>query len=119
MDYNDNNTTIQTLKIAVRKFVEDREWTKYHTPRNLAESIAIEASELLELYQWGLNGTTEDSARAGKVEEELADVVIYCIGLANVMGIDLVNAILDKMRKNEEKYPIDKYKGSYSKPVSG
>lgn len=102
MDCNDNNTTVQTLRIAVRKFVEDREWTKYHTARNLAESVTIEASELLELYQWDLNETTEDPARAGKVQEELADVLIYCIGLANVMGTDLTNAILDKMRKNEE-----------------
>lgn len=121
MEQNDNNTTLQNLKTAVRNFVKDRAWEKYHTARNLAESISIEASELLELFQWSLDKdeteVTGNSAKLGKVEEELADVLIYCVGLANATGIDIAQAILHKLEKNEDKYPIGECRGTYSKPA--
>jgi NTP pyrophosphatase (non-canonical NTP hydrolase) len=84
MEHKDN-TTLQNLKTSVRDFVKDRDWEKYHTARNLAESISIEAAELLELFQWSLNeedesGVTGDPVKLRKVEEELADVLIYCVG---------------------------------------
>lgn len=120
MESNDNNTTFQTLKVAVDKFVKDRDWIKYHTARNLAESISIEASELLELFQWSLNedeaSLAAEPSKLGRVEEELADVLIYCVGLANVTGIDVAKAIFSKLAKNEKKYPVQRYKGTYSKP---
>jgi len=122
MEQTDGNTTIQDLKTSVHDFVKNRDWEKYHTARNLAESISIEASELLELFQWSLDEedkskVTQDPAELGRVADELADVLIYCLGLANVTGIDIAQAILHKLKKNEEKYPIGKYKGTYSKPA--
>jgi NTP pyrophosphatase (non-canonical NTP hydrolase) len=114
----DNNTTFEDLKEAVRKFVRDREWEKYHTPRNLAESISIESCELLELFQWSLSEdeSSVDSMRLSQLEDELADILVYCISLANVTKIDVTTAILNKMKKNEQRYPAQKYKGTYSKP---
>jgi dCTP diphosphatase len=118
MRQEDGNTTIEHLKDVVREFVRDREWEKYHTPRNLAESISIESSELLELFQWSLSveESSLDSMRLSQLEDELADILVYCIGLANVTKIDVTTAILNKMKKNEQKYPAEKYKRTYSKP---
>jgi len=119
MTRNDNDTTVVDLKNSVSKFVKDREWGRFHTPRNLAESICIESAELLEIFQWSTEEdslSTSDQSTVRKVEDELADVLIYCVGLANVVGIDITTAILNKMERNEEKYPADRYKGTYSKP---
>ena len=119
MEPNDVNTTLQSLKIAVHNFVKDREWEKYHTPRNLAESISIEASELLELFQWSLNeekSSVMDPEKLRRLEDELADVFVYCISLTNATGIDITKCIMSKMKRNEEKYPTEKYRGTYSKP---
>ena len=121
MKHSDSDTTIEALKAVAHDFVKDRKWEKYHTARNLAESISIEASELLELFQWTLGGDEApigaEAAKLARMKEELGDVLIYCLCLANVAGIDVSRAVLDKVRKNEEKYPIERYKGSYSKPV--
>jgi NTP pyrophosphatase (non-canonical NTP hydrolase) len=118
MERNDNNTTLQNLKKTVENFVKDRDWEKYHTARNLAESISIEASELLELFQWSLSEEelSPGSMKLSRLEEELADVLVYCLSLANSAKIDVTIAILSKMKKNEQKYPAEKYKGTYSKP---
>jgi NTP pyrophosphatase (non-canonical NTP hydrolase) len=115
MEHSDRRITIQDLKDAVRKFVEEREWEKYHTPRNLAESISIEASELLELFQWSLK-EEETPIDPVKLADELADVLVYCLSLANATGIDIVNCVLSKLKRNEEKYPTERYRGTYSKP---
>jgi len=119
MEYNDSNMTLQTMKDAVQSFVKDREWEKYHTPRNLAESISIEASELLELFQWSLDDEKSSAMEAEKLRrlgDELADVFVYCISLANAAGIDISNCVLSKLKRNEEKYPTERYRGAYSKP---
>jgi len=114
MGYNDSNMTLQGLKAAVQNFVKDREWQKYHTPRNLAESISIEASELLELFQWSIK-EEESSVDAAKLEDELADVMIYCLSLSNAAGIDITRAVLRKLGKNEERYPKETNKGIFVK----
>ena len=93
----------------VRKFREDREWDQFHTPENLAKSISIEAGELLEHFQWNSDYDKQE------VSEELADVMVYCIHMADAMGVDLKEIILNKMIKNEKKYPIDKAKGNSKK----
>jgi len=98
----------QTLT-ALRAFVAARDWDQYHTPENLAKSIAIEASELLECYQWS---ATPDQQ---KVEEELADVVTYCIHLANKLGVDLDDIVMSKLAKTEQKYPVELAKGRMTK----
>ena len=107
------------MKKLVEKFVRDREWEKFHTPRSLAESICIEAAELLEIFQWSLANETDsilnDPIKFGRLKEELADVLIYCLSLANRAKIDIAKAIADKMEKNERKYPIEKFKGFYEK----
>jgi len=94
---------------ALRKFVDDRDWQQFHSPENLAKSISIESAELLELYQWGEEPDIE------RIREELADVLAYCFHLADNLGIDVYEAVLSKIVKNEEKYPIDKSKGSSAK----
>ena len=112
---NDRTTTVEELKVKVRKFVHDRAWEKYHNPKDLAESICIEAAELLELFQW----ITPDEALSWKdvpskvkhIEEELADIIIYSLSMANTMRIDVTKVVARKLERNEMKYPIEKYRG--------
>ncbi|MFW9878500.1 MAG: nucleotide pyrophosphohydrolase [Candidatus Thorarchaeota archaeon] len=111
---NDSSTIIQQLKDSVEQFKIDRDWGQYHTPQDLAVSISIEAAELLEVFQWGIKEDIKPD-RIEKIKEELADVMIYCISLANTMDIDIVTIIHDKIKLNSEKYPIEKAKGSTKK----
>ncbi|WP_251448090.1 nucleotide pyrophosphohydrolase [Microbacterium sp. USTB-Y] len=90
---------------ALRAFVEERDWDQFHSPENLAKSISIESGELLECFQWG---SDFDQTR---VEEELADVVTYCIHLANRIGVDLDEIVLRKLESTREKYPVDQARG--------
>ncbi|MBS1675648.1 MAG: nucleotide pyrophosphohydrolase [Actinobacteria bacterium] len=94
-----------TTLAALRAFVEEREWDQFHTPENLAKSIAIESGELLECFQWG--GEYDQT----RVEEELADVVTYCIHLANRIGVDLDEIVLRKLESTRTKYPADQARG--------
>ena len=93
----------------IRKFNKDRDWQQFHTPENLAKSIAIEAGELLECFQW----SNEFDRQA--VQEELADVMSYCIDMADALGVDMEEILLDKIAKNEAKYPVEKSKGNCQK----
>ena len=93
----------------ILKFRDERDWKKFHTPENLAKSIAIEAGELLECYQW------DDVAMQGEVDEELADIIIYSILMAESLNVDIEDIILKKLDKNIKKYPISKSKGSNKK----
>ncbi len=115
----DKETTIEELKEEIRSFLDEREWGKYHNPKDLAVSISLEASELLELFQWVKEGDVEkmlrDPEKNARLRDELADVIIYCLSLANNAGIDVSQAVLDKMEKNARKYPISRVKGNYRK----
>lgn len=105
------NTSIQELKNQVSKFTEERNWGEYHNPKNLSMSIAIEASELMEIFQWLNEKESWDimsSSEATHLEEELADVMIYCLSLANQLDIDVSTAIVEKIKKNSIKYPASK-----------
>lgn len=95
----------------IKKFIEDRDWDQFHSPGSLAKSISIEANELLELFQWNddLKGDID------KVADELADVFIYAIQFADKLDLDIEQIIKSKIRKNEEKYPIDKSFGNSKK----
>ena len=93
----------------IRKFNEERDWDQFHTPENLAKSISIEAGELLECFQWDNNFNEEE------VCEELADVTSYCIMLADRLGVDLEEIVLDKLEKTRKKYPIEKARGVSTK----
>jgi NTP pyrophosphatase (non-canonical NTP hydrolase) len=111
----DANTTVADLRRAVAEFVSEREWEKFHNPKDLAVSISIEASEILEAFQWSGENTLsdpDDSTKAG-IAEEVADVVIYCLSMANALGIDLSSEVLRKIRSNAERYPADEYRGRY------
>ena len=91
----------------IRKFSEDRDWDQFHSPANLAKSIAIEACELLECFQW-----SDTDYDIGHVSEELADVLVYCRDLLDKLGLDEDEIVNRKMEQNERKYPVEKAKGS-------
>lgn len=96
------------------RFREDRDWAQYHNAKDLAISISIEAAELLEVFQW--SGVDLEAARkADTAKEELADIMIYCIYLADKLGISMGDAISDKIDSNEKKYPIEKSRGNAKK----
>ena len=97
------------LKKELRIFNEERDWDQFHTPENLAKSISIEAGELLECFQWDNNFNKED------VCEELADVISYCIMMADRLDVDIEEIVLDKLEKTKKKYPVDKAKGVSTK----
>lgn len=98
--------SLQELKNIIDTFNKERDWDKFHTPSNLSKSIAIEASELLECFQW-----SDTEYNIEKVKEELADVMNYVIQLASVLDLDIKEIVLNKIKKNAEKYPVDKCKG--------
>jgi NTP pyrophosphatase (non-canonical NTP hydrolase) len=113
----DDQTTVADLRALVAAFVEERDWRQFHAPKNLAMSLAIEAAELMEHFQWitveESRSVAADPAKAAAVGEELADVVCYALALANELGLDLSAAVRDKLVKNAQKYPADKYRGRY------
>lgn len=94
----------------IRKFTEDRDWDQFHSPANLAKSISIEANELLECFQW-----SETDYDVSHVREELADVLVYCRNMLDKLGLDEDEIVMEKMDKNEAKYPIIKAKGKTDK----
>jgi len=100
---------MKETKDKVIKFTHDRDWDQFHSPENLAKSISIEAGELLECFQWNSNYKKEE------VIDELADIVNYCILLSDKLNVDLEEIVLNKLKKNEEKYPIEKAKGKSDK----
>ncbi|MBQ7777983.1 MAG: nucleotide pyrophosphohydrolase [Oscillibacter sp.] len=98
----------------VLKFRDDRDWRQFHTPKDLALSMTLEAGELLEVYQW--SGTDlECREKLPRVREELADVLSYCILMADVYGLDLDEIMNEKIDKNEAKYPVEKARGRADK----
>jgi dCTP diphosphatase len=108
---NDKNTSISELKKIVTDFRDARGWNKFHAPRNLATSVVLESAELLELFQWDLKAFSaaqikKDKERMEEVKKEMADIVIYCLSLADILGIDISDAIIGKMEHNAKKYPV-------------
>jgi len=115
----DENTTVDQLKRAVKKFSEERDWLKYHTPKDLAISITLEASELLEHFQWLNEEETNDKLKnkvvLAEIKSELADVINYAFAFSNRLGLDVTDALKNKIEENEAKYPVEKIKGNYKK----
>lgn len=113
----DQQTSISQLRELVGRFVDERDWEQFHTPKNLSMALAIEAAELMEHFQW----LTAEESRAvkrqedkrGEVGEEMADVLCYLLALANELEIDLATALRQKMVKNIQKYPADEFRGRY------
>ena len=98
----------------IKKFVSERDWEQFHDPKNLALSLNLESSEVLELFQWTKNNEI-DSSKADKIPDELADVYYWLLLLADYYKIDLDQALEDKLMKNKSKYPINKSKGKPNK----
>ena len=99
----------ETLE-RIKKFRDDRDWQQFHTPSNLAKAISIESGELLEEFLWD-----NDNFNLQNVKEELADVMIYCIHMANALDVNIEDILNMKMDKNELKYPVEKAKGKSTK----
>jgi NTP pyrophosphatase (non-canonical NTP hydrolase) len=108
---------LSELREALRKFADERDWDQFHSPKNLAAALSVEAAELLEHFQW-LTETQSQSLPADTLEQarqELADVLLYVIRLADKLGVDLVAAARDKIALNARRYPADKARGSARK----
>ena len=100
---------MQNIIQKIIEFRNERDWKQFHTPENLAKSISIEAGELLEIFQWNNDYDKQKAA------EELADIMTYCILMADSIGVDIKQIIEEKMIKNNEKYPVEKAKGNSKK----
>ncbi len=116
----DEETTVTQLKQRMAEFIAVRDWGKYHRPRNLAMSIAIEAAELLEHFQWATDQEAEavlrDEESRKQVMEEATDILAFVLSLANCLNADLAASFEEKMRKNELKYPAEEVRGHYERP---
>ncbi|WP_298254699.1 nucleotide pyrophosphohydrolase [uncultured Arthrobacter sp.] len=97
------------VRAVLAAFVAERDWGQFHTPQNLAKSIVIEAAELLECFQW------DEEADVERVQEELADVLTYCVLLADRLGVEPDAIVLEKLVKTREKYPVEKARGRSAK----
>ena len=113
----DQHTTLAELKGLVREFVDERDWRQFHSPKNLSMSLAIEAAELMEHFQWldvpASREAALDESRRGPIGEELADVLCYALAMANELGLDITTIVKDKMAKNALKYPVAEFRGRY------
>lgn len=98
----------------ILKFRDDRNWKQFHNPKDLAISISLEASELLEVFQWSAEDVS-GNGKLDKIKEELADVINYCVLMADTCGLDIDEIVQDKIELNEKKYPVDKAKDSKKK----
>ena len=111
----DDHTTLAHLRRRIAGFIAARDWEQFHTPKNLSASIAIEAAELLEHFQWLTDEQAEaamrDEEKLAAVVDELADVVIYALSLANALDVDVSKAVLDKLERNEERFPAEEWRG--------
>jgi dCTP diphosphatase len=114
---NRSNTTLVDLRDALRRFAAAREWEQFHTPKNLAMALSVEAAELLELFQWLTPEQSKrlDARHKRAAADEIADVLLYLTRLADVLGIDPVAAARRKIRVNARKYPVKRAKGNARK----
>ena len=113
----DDKTTIKEMIDCVADFEKKRDWQQFHAPKNLAMGIAIETGELMEHFQWisetQSRQVAHDSEQMAEVRQEVADVFCYILLLAYTLDIDLSDAFYEKMKRNDEKYPAQKYRGKY------
>lgn len=108
----------EELQQRIAGFAQERDWVQFHTPKNLVMALSVESSELLEIFQWltpAEASTIMSSAKADQVRHEMADVAVYLLRLADVLGVNLTDAIHEKLKLNAEKYPVEKAKGNARK----
>ena len=113
----DRSTTITELKKIVEDFVNERDWAQFHNPKNLSMALAIEASELMDIFKWNTNQEGESMMSEKNTRQdatdELADIMIYALAFSNRNNINISSAIEKKMIKNRKKYPTEKFKGHF------
>jgi dCTP diphosphatase len=116
----DDRTTVGQLRQEVAAFVDARDWRPFHCPKNLSMSIAIEAAELMERFQWltteEAQAAVEDSDELTTVANELADIIIYCLSLSNALNLDVSAAVVGKLETNEHRYPAEEFRGRFRRP---
>ncbi len=114
-DASDSTVTVEKLKAEMHQFVTERDWQQFHSPKNLSMSIAIEAAELMEHFQWLDQEQSRqlDEPAIHQVGEELADVLCYALAMANQLELDIATTVRAKMEKNRTKYPTEKFRGRY------
>ena len=109
---------IEKLQLKLREFAKKRDWEQFHSPKNLAMALSVEAAELLEIFQWSNSGGLDeikDDKKKKEIEEEVADIFNYLLKICDELDIDLEKSALDKIDINESKYPVEKFKGSSKK----
>lgn len=113
----DQATTVANLRQMVLDFVQERDWQQFHSPKNLSMAMAIEASELMEHFQWidGAESRNPSAEKMVDIGEELADVLCYAMAIANELNIDIASTMVRKMERNREKYPAKEFRGRYGK----
>ncbi len=115
MPANDHTTTVAELRDLVDAFVRERDWSQFHSPKNLSMALSIEAGELMEHFQWlevaSSREVATQSEKLGPIAEELADVLAYTLAMANSLGVDLSESLRAKMVKNARKYPAEEFRG--------
>jgi NTP pyrophosphatase (non-canonical NTP hydrolase) len=115
----DEKICVSDLAKEVEIFLKERDWEKYHNPKDLAISIAIESAELMEIFQWKnlaeIKKLIQEKNKIERIKNELADIAINFLSVRNTLGMDLSKCILQKKEENKKKYPIEKVKGNYKK----
>ncbi len=113
----DTTTTLTELREAMARFVRERDWEQFHSPKNLVMGLSVEAAELMEHFLWVDNEASrlaaQDPKKLGEVADEMADVACYLLALSNTLGVDLSEAILGKLAKTALKYPVETSRGRY------
>jgi NTP pyrophosphatase (non-canonical NTP hydrolase) len=118
----DEHETVRQLREAVQAFVDERDWRAFHTPKNLAMSLAIEAAELMEHFQWldvaESTARGRDPVHREQIADEMADVCCYLLSLANALELDLSTAVRSKLVKNASRYPVELSRGRSDRPTA-
>jgi NTP pyrophosphatase (non-canonical NTP hydrolase) len=114
----DHSTTVAELRQAMARFVAERDWEQFHSPKNLVMGLSVEAAELMEHFLWVDNDASrrlvaDEPERLSEVADEMADVACYLLALSNTLGIDLSEAITGKLAKNALKYPVERVRGRF------
>lgn len=116
-DFTDNQAPFSAMREYLRQFAKERDWEQFHSPKNVVMALSVEAAELLEHFQWLSEDQSQnlDPDRLAAVAEEIADVQLYLVRLADRLGVDILQAVNAKTLKNEARYPADKVRGSARK----
>jgi len=119
MEFEMNQLDLKKIYSEIEKFTTDRDWDQFHSIKNLSMALSVESAELLEIFQWlteeQSNKVKDDPKTKSKIEDELADIFVYLLRIVHKSNIDLESAVLNKLKKNAEKYPIEMSRGNSKK----